>query len=145
MKAREMKDGVYTSKSGKDMFIYVITNATAEEKAKMREIKGAYYREDASGNPLFYSTRYVGPECEVVITTNDNIIISDSNLKKMKSLAAQTGADLGSAVAAQLGAQFVNMMLPGRTTASVPAASVKPAEEPAAEPVEQHEENLGQE
>ena len=89
----------YRSKEkGLPTFVYTV-KGSAEELAKYKEVQGQYYREDEDGNPLWFTTRSIGPEGKILITTNNNIVADMSEFDQAASLAAQYGGNLGTELA----------------------------------------------
>ena len=79
------------SKNGNvvDVFVYHVSGSDAE-LSDYKAVKGSEYREDSvSGKPLFFSLNYIGETCELMITTNNNVVADTSNLRKAANLASQ--------------------------------------------------------
>ncbi len=53
---------VTKSKSGAPRFGYTIQDATAEDKAALKQALGDYYAESASGNPVYFTSLALGVE-----------------------------------------------------------------------------------
>ena len=121
----------YVSKKGADTFIYTVS-CTPEEKAAIKEAKGGFYREDASGNPLFYTSRYVGETPKLILTTNGNLVADMSEMKKKASLARQFGGNLGDQFAAAAAADILAEMK--RSTRTVAQTEPEPEPDPEKEP-----------
>ena len=118
----------YVSKKGADTFIYTV-DCTPEEKAAIKEAKGEFYREDASGKPLFYTTRYVGETPKLILTTNGNLVADMSEMKKKASLARQFGGNLGDQFAAAAAADILADMKRSTRTAVQPDPETEPEKE----------------
>ena len=90
----------YRSKSkGLPTFVYTVTG-TAEQLAAYKEAQGTYYREDEENKaPLWFTTRCIGPQGKILITTNGNIVADMSEFDQAASLAAQYGGNLGTELA----------------------------------------------
>ena len=121
----------YVSKKGNDTFVYTV-DGTPAELAKFKEVKGEYFRDNEKGQALFFTSNYVGETCDLIITTNDNVVADTSEMKKMASLVKQAGGNLGDAIATQAGASlFASLTGKRAPVASAPeaATSVAPVEE----------------
>jgi hypothetical protein len=90
----------YRSKKGTPTFVYSVSG-TKEQLAAFKKAQGDYYREDESGTPLFFTTRYIGEEGTLMITSNGNLVPDMSEFDKQASLVAQYGGNFGDALAKQ--------------------------------------------
>lgn len=127
----------YRSKNGNPTFVYSV-HGTAEELEAYKDAQGDYYREDTeSGHPLWFTTRCVGPNGKLIITTNGNIVPDMSAFDQASSIAAQYGGNFGQELAKMSAASIL-----GVTPADAPAPSA-PANVPAEAEVvaEEQEEN----
>lgn len=126
----------YKSQNGTPVFVYEVSG-NAETLERFRQIQGDYYREDeTTGKPIYFTTRSCGPTGELIITTNDNIVIDTSKFDAAASLAAQYGGNLGQALAnksadALLGNSEEEQ--PAQQDNSVPAAKPEDMEQPGAQ------------
>lgn len=104
----------YRSKNGNPTFVYGVTgNATDLEAFK--KAQGQYYREDDNGTPLWFTTRCVGPQGKLIITTNGNIVPDMSAFDQAASIAAQYGGNFGQELA-RMSAQQVMGIAPQTPT-----------------------------
>jgi len=88
----------YRSKNGNATFVYGVKgNATDMEAFK--EAQGDFYREDADGTALWFTTRCVGQAGKLIITTNGNVVPDMSAFDQASSLAAQYGGNFGAELA----------------------------------------------
>lgn len=85
---------MYTSKSGKTMFRYIVSG-TPEELAEYKKIKGEFYREDeALKQPLFFSTVNVGKEIDLRKTKDEkDFVVNDDEIRAFASMAQRYGLD----------------------------------------------------
>ena len=121
-----------SAKTGNPVFVYSVTGSDEDLNA-FKEAQGQYYRTDEStGNPLWFTTRCVGPQGSLIITTKGNIVPDMSKFDQAASLAAQYGGNFGDALA-----QAMVSDLTGGNTASAPASA------PAAQ-AEESNEGLGE-
>lgn len=90
----------YRSKKGNATFVYNVQGTKDELKA-FKTAQGAYYRESDEGTPLFFTTRFIGDDGILLITTNGNIVPDMSAFDKQASLAEQYGGNFGNALAQQ--------------------------------------------
>ena len=78
-------------KNGKmqDVFVYTV-KGTAQELADYKKAKGDQYREDKeTGKPLHFSLSYVGENCDLLITSNGNVVADNSKMRKAANLVGQ--------------------------------------------------------
>ncbi len=78
-------------KNGKmqDVFVYSV-KGTAQELADYKKAKGDQYREDKeTGKPLHFSLSYVGETCDLLITSNGNVVADNSKMRKAANLVGQ--------------------------------------------------------
>lgn len=88
----------YRSKNGNATFVYGVKgNATDMEAFK--EAQGDFYREDADGTALWFTTRCVGQAGKLIITTNGNVVPDMSAFDQAASLAEQYGGNFGAELA----------------------------------------------
>ncbi len=88
----------YRSKKGNPTFVYSV-GGTKEQLATFKKSQGDYYREDEDGNPLWFTTRYIGEEGMLMITSNGNVVPDMSEFDKQASLVAQYGGNFGDILA----------------------------------------------
>lgn len=88
----------YRSKNGTPTFVYTV-KGTKEELASFKKAQGDYYREDEEGSPLWFTTRYIGEEGTLMITSNGNVVPDMSEFDKQASLVAQYGGNFGDILA----------------------------------------------
>ena len=113
----------YRSKNGNVTFVYTVSGS-AEQLAAFKEAQGEFYREDESGKPLWFTTRFIGDNGTLVLTTNGNIVPDMSALDKAESLVKQYGGNLGQELAKAAAQQFM-----GKGTSNAPAAPEPPADD----------------
>jgi len=89
----------YRSKKGNATFVYGVTGS-ANDLASYKEAQGTYYREDdTTGQPLWFTTRCVGENGTLIITTNGKIVPDMSKFDQAASLASQYGGNFGEELA----------------------------------------------
>ena len=91
---------VYRSKNGNPTFVYQVSGQKADLEA-FKKAQGEYYRVDADGNPLWFTTRFIGEEGKLIITNNGNVVPDMSEFDKQASLVAQYGGNFGEILAKQ--------------------------------------------
>ena len=111
--------GSYVSKNGNRTFRYAVTG-TPEQLAAFKEAMGEFYLVDeTTGEVIWRTTRYAGEEVKLEISRNGRVYVDNSEIEKLKSLAAQHDGPVGDAIAAQIAKQLIaNASV---KTASVPA------------------------
>ena len=90
----------YRSKNGNATFVYGVSGSNADLDA-FKEAQGDYYREDTDGTPLWFTTRCVGDNGSLIITTNGNIVPDMSAFDQAASIASQYGGNFGQELANQ--------------------------------------------
>ena len=95
----------YRSKNGNPTFVYGVSG-NANDLASFKEAQGEYYREDEDGSPLWFTTRCVGDNGKLIITTNGNIVPDMSAFDQAASIAAQYGGNFGQELAKQAAASI---------------------------------------
>ena len=115
----------YRSKNGNPTFVYGVKGSASDLDA-FKTAQGDYYREDADGTPLWFTTRCVGQAGQLIITTNGNVVPDMSAYDQAASLAAQYGGNFGAELAKSAAAAILG-------TQAQAGAPVAKAEEAAAE------------
>ena len=91
----------YRSKNGNPTFVYGVSG-NATELEEFATAQGEYHRVDEeTGQPLWFTTRCVGPNGKLIITSNGNVVPDMSAFDQAASLAQQYGGNFGDALAAQ--------------------------------------------
>ena len=120
----------YRSKNGNPTFVYAVSG-NANDLAAFKEAQGEFYREDeTTGSPLWFTTRCVGDNGKLIITTNGKVVPDMSAYDQAASIAAQYGGNFGQ----ELAKQAAMSILGNKGTSA-------PVETPA--PVAEEEGNLG--
>lgn len=88
----------YRSRNGNPTFVYGVKGSASDLEA-FKNAQGQYYREDDNGTPLWFTTRCIGQQGELIITTNGNIVPDMSKFDQAASLAAQYGGNFGQELA----------------------------------------------
>lgn len=105
----------YRSKNGNATFVYKV-NGNASDLESFKEAQGDYYREDADGSPLWFTTRCIGQAGKLIITTNGNVVPDMSSFDQAASLAEQYGGNFGQELAKSAAQAIL-----GTTAPSAPA------------------------
>lgn len=108
-----------------DVFVYHVTG-TEQELSDYKTVRAEQYREDSTtGQPLFFSINYVGEVCDLMITTNGNVVADTSNLRKANNLVQQYDF-----LKEQLAAQLLSQIGFGNVKRNVasPVGQQQPAE-----------------
>ena len=88
----------YRSKSGNPTFVYEVRGEKANLEA-FKKAQGDYYRESEDGVALWFTTRFIGEEGTLLITSNGNVVPDMSEFDKQASLVAQYGGNFGDVLA----------------------------------------------
>lgn len=110
------------------IFVYRV-NGTTEELEKYQELREAegYYTEDEDGTPLYFTNRYYGDNINLMVTTNDNIVVDTTIFDKVQSLA-DNNPFMREQLAAQMAAQLLGSMS-NSTNSTVSKKEVEQKEE----------------
>lgn len=116
----------YRSKKGNVTFVYSVHGKDAE-LAAYKTASGEFYRtDDATGVPLWFTTRFIGDNGTLILTSNGNIVPDMSEFDKAASLVKQYGGDFGQSLAQAATANLLN----SKPVTSTVSAPVIPADEP---------------
>lgn len=96
----------YRSQKGNTVFRYAVSG-TPEQIEAYKNAQGENFREDDSGTPLWFTTRFVGNNGTLIITTNGKIVPDMSAFEKADSLAKQFGGNLGQELAKAAAAELL--------------------------------------
>lgn len=115
----------YRSKNGNPTFVYAVSG-NANDLAAFKEAQGEFYREDeTTGSPLWFTTRCVGDNGKLIITTNGKVVPDMSAFDQAASIAAQYGGNFGQ----ELAKQAAMTILGNKGTSAPVEASAPVAEE----------------
>lgn len=115
----------YRSKAGNVTFVYVVSGKAADLEAYKLAMGEFYRTDDKTGEPLWFTTRFVGDNGTLIITSNGNIVPDMSEYDKAASLVKQYGGDFGQELARSAAS---NLLSKQGTTATAPAAKAVVAE-----------------
>lgn len=119
MKIKSMRS--YTSKNGNKVFVYAVSGSK-EQLEKFKTAQGENYREAEDGTPLWFTTRSVGNNGELIITTNGKVVPDMSSFDQAASLAKQYGGNLGEELAKHAAAQLLGKPTGDSTPQAQPEA-----------------------
>lgn len=115
----------YRSKKGNPTFVYTVSGSQ-EELAAYEKAQGTFFRTDSdTGEPLWFTTRCIGQEGKLIITTNGNIVPDMSKLDQAASIVAQYGGNLGQSIADAAAADFLGTA-PKAPVAAAPSVEADP-------------------
>ena len=60
-----------------------------------------YRVDETTGKPMWFSTRYVGDNVDLIITSNNQVVADDTEMTKLQSLVEQFGVDTARLILAQ--------------------------------------------
>lgn len=114
----------YRSKNGNPTFVYGVTGNASDLDA-FKTAQGDYYREDADGTALWFTTRCVGQVGQLIITTNGNVVPDMSAYDQAASLAAQYGGNFGAELAKSAAQAILGVASPASTPAKAEEAAAE--------------------
>jgi hypothetical protein len=88
----------YKSDKGNTVFVYSVSANQADVES-YKTASGDYYREEADGTPLWFTTRCIGERGTLVITSKGKIVPDMSAFEQAASLAKQFGGNFGEQLA----------------------------------------------
>lgn len=95
-------NGQYRNKKGTLVFRYTVKGKPDALKA-YEEAQGEYYTEDSNtGEPLYFTSRFCGKTCDLIVTDEGKIYPDMSELEQQASLVAQFGGNLGQSMADEI-------------------------------------------
>jgi hypothetical protein len=116
----------YRSKNGNATFVYKV-NGTSAELDAFKNAQGDYYREDTDGSPLWFTTRCIGKQGSLIITTNGNVVPDMSAFDQAASIAQQYGGDFGQELARSAAQSILGTAAP--STSAQPEAQEQSADD----------------
>jgi len=109
--------------TGKLVFVYNV-KGTAAQLDEYRDAQGSFLVEDEKGQPLFFTSRYVGEACPLVANHEGTGFYADTTtMDKQAAMVEQYGGNLGQALAAQIASSVAGKSI-GGVVSSNTAASV---------------------
>ena len=79
--------------TGTKVFRFTVSG-NASELQEFETAQGDNYRlDETTGKPLWFSTRYVGDNVNLIITSNNQVVADDTEMSKLQSLVEQFGPD----------------------------------------------------
>ena len=98
VKAEILRD--YVKSNGNVVFVYRVSGK-ADAMEAYADAQGSNLREDEDGTPLYFSTKFAGDTCTLLINTDKGTVYPDmSAFRRQASLAKQFGGSLGDKIAA---------------------------------------------
>lgn len=74
------------------------------ELQEFETAQGDNYRiDEQTGKPMWFTTRYVGDNINLVITKDNNVVADDTEMSKLQSLVEQFGAETARLILMQQG------------------------------------------
>lgn len=126
----------YRSKNGNPTFVYAVSGNQADLEA-FKAAQGEFYREDEkTGAPLWFTTRCVGDNGKLIITTNGKVVPDMSAYDQAASIAAQYGGNFGQELAKQAAMSILGGTAQQATPAPAPAVEAASTDAPSVEEAE---------
>ena len=89
----------YRSKNGTVTFVYKVTGS-ADAMERYAEVQGDFLRTDeATGDTLWFTTRFMGETGSIIVTANDKIVADMSKYEQAASLCSQFSGVFGEKLA----------------------------------------------
>jgi len=111
--------------TGKLVFVYNV-KGTAAQLDEYRDTQGSFLVEDEKGQPLFFTSRYVGEACPLVANHEGTGFYADTTtMDKQAAMVEQYGGNLGQALAAQIASSVTSMRSTGVSSQGTPESAGK--------------------
>ena len=88
----------YKSKNGNTVFVYTVSG-TDSQMSDYKTAQGDFYKETPEGVALWFTTRCIGNNGTLVITSKGKIVPDMSAFEQAASIAKQFGGNLGQELA----------------------------------------------
>jgi len=114
----------YRSAKGNTVFRYAVSG-TATQLESYKTAQGENHRiDDATGEPIWFTTRFIGTTGKLIVTSKGNIVPDMSAYEQAKSLSEQFGGNFGAEIAKLAAAQLLGTgnSAPVAAPASVPTS-----------------------
>lgn len=106
MKAKKLRS-YRKAGTGNVVFVYAVSG-TPEQIAAFEKAQGTNLKKDENtGAPLWFTTRYAGETCDLTITSKGVVIADMSKFDAAASLSAQYGGNLGQELAKTAAASLI--------------------------------------
>jgi hypothetical protein len=113
----------YRSKNGNTVFVYAVSG-TNEQLKQFAAAQGDNHRVDeATGTPLWFTTRCVGQNGTLIITSNNKVVPDMSQYDQADSLAKQYGGNLGQELAKAAAEKLIGVGAQAVTPATTPVGT----------------------
>jgi hypothetical protein len=113
----------YRSKNGNTVFVYAVSGTT-EQLKQFAAAQGDNHRVDeATGTPLWFTTRCVGQTGMLIITSNNKVVPDMSQYDQADSLAKQYGGNLGQELAKAAAEKLIGASAQAVTPANTPVGT----------------------
>lgn len=100
MKAKFLRS--YRNSKGTLVFVYTVEGKDTE-LAQYAEAQGEYHViDDATGLPLWFTTRFIGKIGSLIITSKGKVVADMSEFDQVRSLVEQNGGNFGDVLASKL-------------------------------------------
>lgn len=113
----------YRSKNGNTVFVYAVSG-TNEQLKQFAAAQGDNHRVDeATGTPLWFTTRCVGQTGMLIITSNNKVVPDMSQYDQADSLAKQYGGNLGQELAKAAAEKLIGASAQAVTPTTTPVGT----------------------
>jgi hypothetical protein len=108
--------GMYISRNGNETFRYKVSGSP-DALAAYEDAQGQYYTvDDATGNVLWFTTRFCGDKATLIVSDKGKIYPDMTAFAKTASLAKQFGGNLGQELARAAASKLIGGGSPASTT-----------------------------
>lgn len=115
--------GMYISRNGNETFRYKVSGSP-DALAAYEDAQGQYYTvDDATGNVLWFTTRFCGDKATLIVSDKGKIYPDMTQFAKTASLAKQFGGNLGQELARAAASKLIGG---GSTASTTPEESKQP-------------------
>lgn len=87
--------GSYRKKdTGNRVFRYVVSGTQQELDLYAECVGDNLVMDDTTGKPLYFTTRYIADDINLIVTSEKKVVTDDTELSKLQSLVEQYGIDV---------------------------------------------------
>lgn len=80
--------------TGNTVFRYLVNGTDKDIQQYTESVGDNIVLDPETGKPVFFTTRYVSDNIKLKITSNNNVIVDDTDVAKLQSLVEQYGPDV---------------------------------------------------
>jgi hypothetical protein len=87
--------------TGTKVFRYVVSGTEKDLEAYKSAQADNLRTDEETGKPIWFTSRYIGDNVSLIITTENDVVADDTELAKLESLVKQFGPDVAKLILMQ--------------------------------------------